>query len=71
MGEVWNEAKDMWPHEPFEENIKRLVSIGTGVPSPKPFRKNLLETGHTLLAIATENGEDGGKICQAKLRARG
>jgi len=56
-------------HEPFEENIKRLVSIGTGVPSLKLFRKNLLEIGHTLLTIATDNGEDGGKICQAKLTA--
>ena len=48
-----------------------LMLIGSGVPSLKPFRKNLLEIGHTLLAIATENGEDGGKVYQAKLTARG
>jgi hypothetical protein len=47
------------------------IGLGTGVPSPKPSRKNLLEIGHILLAIATDNGEDSGKICQAKLRARG
>lgn len=56
----------MWPHKPFEENTKRLVSIGTGVPSLKSVRKNLLEIEHTLLAVATE----GGKIRQAKLTAR-
>ena len=44
----------MWPYQLFEENIKRLVSIGTGMPSLKPFGMNLLEIGHILLAIATE-----------------
>jgi hypothetical protein len=54
VGEVWNQAKDMWPHEPFETSVKCLVSIGTGVPSLKPFGKNLLEVGQAFFAIATE-----------------
>jgi Patatin-like phospholipase len=52
--ELWNEAKYVWPDEPFEKNINRIVSIGMGVPSLQPFGSGLIEIGKTLLRIATE-----------------
>jgi hypothetical protein len=52
--EVWNEAQLMWGPEPLESRIKCLVSIGTGVPSLKPFRDDIFCIGKTLVAIATE-----------------
>ena len=52
--ELWNEAKDAWDPEPLEQNLKSLVSIGTGVPSVEPFRTGILEIGQTLVRISTE-----------------
>lgn len=52
--EVWDQAQLMWGPEPLEGKIKRLVSIGTGVPSLKPFKDDVLHIGETLVAIATE-----------------
>ena len=52
--EVWNQAQLMWGPEPLESRIKCLVSIGTGVPSLKPFRDDVFHIGKSLLAIATE-----------------
>jgi hypothetical protein len=66
--EVWNEAKDLWPHEPFEDNIKCLVSIGTGVPSLKPFGKNVLEIGKALVALATETEKTAERFARDKAR---
>jgi hypothetical protein len=40
--------------QPLEGRIKCLVSIGTGVPSLKPFRDDAFNIGKTLVAIATE-----------------
>lgn len=40
--EVWNQAQLMWGPEPVGSKIKYLVSIGTGIPSLKPFRDNIL-----------------------------
>lgn len=51
---VWEEAQLVWGQEPLEGRIKCLVSIGTGVPSLKPFEDNVLKIGKTLVAIATE-----------------
>jgi hypothetical protein len=68
VAEVWNEAKDMWPHEPFEDNIKCLVSIGTGVPCLKSFGKNVLEIGQALLAIATEIEKTAERFARDKSR---
>lgn len=44
----------MWGPEPLEGKIQCLVSIGTGIPSLKPFRDDALHIGETLVAIATE-----------------
>ena len=52
--EVWNQAQLMWGPEPLGSRIKCLVSIGTGVPSLKPFRDDVFHIGKSLLAIATE-----------------
>ena len=52
--EVWNEAQLLWGPGPLESRIKCLVSIGTGIPSLKSFRDNVLHIGQTLVAIATE-----------------
>ncbi|KAL9128122.1 MAG: hypothetical protein Q9217_003143 [Psora testacea] len=54
VAQLWNEAKYIWSHEPLEDNIKCLVSIGTGVLSLTPYGTSLLEIAQTLKAIATE-----------------
>jgi hypothetical protein len=52
--EVWDQAQLAWGPEPLEGRVKCLVSIGTGVPSLKPFKDDVLHIGKTLIAIATE-----------------
>ncbi|OCL05393.1 FabD/lysophospholipase-like protein [Glonium stellatum] len=52
--EIWNQAQMVWGPEPLENKIKCLISIGTGVPSLKPFQDDLFHIGETLVAIATE-----------------
>lgn len=54
VAQLWNEAKYIWSDEPLEGNIKCLVSIGTGVPSLKPYGSSLLEIAQTLKEIATD-----------------
>ena len=60
--EVWDQAQLMWGPEPLEGKIKRLVSIGTGVPSLKPFKDDVLHIGETLVAIATETEQTAEKF---------
>lgn len=52
--ELWNQAQLMWGPEPLEGKVQCLVSIGTGIPSLKPFHDDILQIGTTLVAIATE-----------------
>ncbi|KAH8595465.1 ankyrin repeat-containing domain protein [Bisporella sp. PMI_857] len=52
--ELWDQAQVMCASEQLEGRVKCLVSIGTGVPSLKPFPDDLLHIGETLVAIATE-----------------
>lgn len=52
--EVWNQAQDIWGPGSLDTKIKCLVSVGTGVPSIKPFEDKLLKIGQTLVAISTE-----------------
>jgi hypothetical protein len=52
--EVWDQAQLAWGLEPLEGKVKYLVSIGTGVPSLKPFKDDVLHIGDTLVAMATE-----------------
>jgi predicted acylesterase/phospholipase RssA len=52
--ELWNQAQTLWGPEPLEGRVQCLVSIGTGIPSLKPFRDDVFHIGETLVAIATE-----------------
>ncbi|KAH7372236.1 hypothetical protein BKA66DRAFT_423213 [Pyrenochaeta sp. MPI-SDFR-AT-0127] len=52
--DVWDQAQLVWGPAALEGQIKRLVSIGTGVPSLKPFKDDVFHIGTTLVAIATE-----------------
>jgi hypothetical protein len=62
------EAKDVWPHERFEDNIKCLVPIGTVVPSLTPFGKIVLEIGKALVALATETDKTAETFAKTQLR---
>ena len=62
--EVWNQAHLMWG--PLEGRIKCLVSIGTGVPSLKPFQDDVFHIGKTLVAIATETEQTAEKFRRDK-----
>jgi hypothetical protein len=63
---VWNEAQDIWPLGSLEDNVRCLVSIGTGVPSLKPFTDDLVSVGQSLLAIATETEKTAERFCRDK-----
>ncbi|KAJ5585584.1 uncharacterized protein N7459_005384 [Penicillium hispanicum] len=54
--EIWTEAADVWglQHGQLEENVKCLVSIGTGIPSLSAFGPGLREVAQALKSIATE-----------------
>ena len=64
--EVWNEAQLLWEWPPLEGRIKCLVSIGTGVPSLKPFQDDVFHIGTTLVAIATETEQTAEKFRREK-----
>ncbi|KAF2801475.1 uncharacterized protein BDZ99DRAFT_221763 [Mytilinidion resinicola] len=64
--EVWNEAQDIWPSGSLEEKISCFVSIGTGVPSLKPFSKKLVGIPKNLVAIATETEKTAERFCRDK-----
>ena len=64
--EVWNQAQLVWGPQPVEDRIKCLVSIGTGIPSLKPFRDDLFHIGETLIAIATETEQTAEKFRRDK-----
>lgn len=54
FGNYGPKLRKFWSTEPLEENIKYIISIGTGVPSLKKFGKGILDLGKLLLSIATE-----------------
>lgn len=54
---IWTEAFDTWREGDdwkLEENVKCVVSIGTGIPSLKPFEDDPVNIDKTLLAIVTD-----------------
>jgi hypothetical protein len=54
VAELWDQAQLIWGSEQLDGRVKCLVSIGTGVPSLKPFPDDVLHIGEALVAIATE-----------------
>lgn len=55
--EMWTEASDMFKDGDtwrLEDNILCLVSVGTGMPTLKPFGDDPIKIGKSLLAIATD-----------------
>jgi hypothetical protein len=52
--QLWNQAQLIWGPEPLEGKVKCLVSIGTGVPSLKPFNDDVFSIGKKLIDMATE-----------------
>jgi hypothetical protein len=64
--ELWNQAQLMWGPEPLSDKVRCLVSIGTGVPSLKFFRDDVLHIGETLIAIATETVQTAERFRQDK-----
>lgn len=59
---LWNQAQDIWGADELQGKLRCLVSIGTGVPSLKPFLDDVLHIGHSLLAIATETQKTAEKF---------
>jgi hypothetical protein len=66
--EVWNEAQDLWPSPSFEENVRCLVSIGTGVPSLTPFKGSLIGIFEVLKKIATETQKTAERFSREKAK---
>jgi predicted acylesterase/phospholipase RssA len=64
--ELWSQAQLMWGSEPLEGKVQCLVSVGTGIPSLKPFRDDVLHIGETLIAIATETEQTAERFQQDK-----
>jgi predicted acylesterase/phospholipase RssA len=64
--EVWNQAQMIWGPGPIDSKLKCLVSIGTGVPSLKPFQDDAFHIGETLVAIATETEQTAERFRQHK-----
>ena len=52
--QVWSQAQLVWGPQPVEGRIRCLVSIGTGVPSLKPFRDDPFHIGQTLISMVAE-----------------
>lgn len=52
--QLWNQAQHVWGPEPLEGKVQCLVSIGTGIPTLKPFKDDILNIGKTLLAMAVD-----------------
>jgi len=57
IDEIWSEARDIWRESSdwrLEDNLRCLVSIGTGVPTLKPFGKDAIKIGKSLVSIALD-----------------
>ena len=51
---LWDEARELWPQDHLEDNIRCIVSIGTGEPTLSAFGKKFWEIAKTLEKVATE-----------------
>jgi predicted acylesterase/phospholipase RssA len=64
--EVWDQAQQIWGPEPLEGKLRCLVSIGTGMPSLKPFKDDVFQIGEALVAIATETEQTAERFRREK-----
>lgn len=66
--ELWNEAQtfEVDPHQQLDEKVQCIVSIGTGVPSLKPFSGNMWNIHSTLVDLASETEETAGRFMRNK-----
>lgn len=64
--EMWNQAQAIWGPEAVDGKIKCLVSIGTGIPSLRPFKDDVFHIGETLVVIATETEQTAERFRQHK-----
>ncbi|CVL07330.1 uncharacterized protein FMAN_15396 [Fusarium mangiferae] len=51
---LWTQAQDVWGDDQLRSRLRCLVSIGTGVPTLKPVRDDVLGIRATLTSLATE-----------------
>jgi predicted acylesterase/phospholipase RssA len=63
---VWSQAQDLWGADRLQDKLKCLVSIGTGVPSLKPFCDDIFHIGNALIALATETEQTAEQFRQDK-----
>lgn len=66
VGEVWSQAKDVWGLDRIEDHLRCLVSVGTGVPSLRPFGRSLANISKALLAISTETEKTAERFARDK-----
>jgi len=61
---LWTEARDIWGEgiPNFDDSVRCLVSIGTGVPSLTPFGDDPVQLGKALLPISTETETTAGSF---------
>ncbi|KAI9893899.1 MAG: hypothetical protein M1814_005452 [Vezdaea aestivalis] len=52
--ELWSEGSEIYGAKSLQDNIKCVLSIGTGVPYIKPFTNSLIELPETLVRLATD-----------------
>jgi hypothetical protein len=64
--QLWTQAQDIWCPEQFdfENKIKCIVSIGTGVPSLTAFNNTIPGLAKALVAISTETEETAEMFCR-------
>ncbi|KAI9768121.1 MAG: hypothetical protein M1839_004202 [Geoglossum umbratile] len=63
---LWNEAQDVWDTGPLEDNIKCLISVGTGIPLLTPFGDDAAEVYRALDDIANETEKTAEKFIRDK-----
>lgn len=51
---LWHETQDIWPLGSLEDKVKCLISIGTGVPSPRSCNGDLSVYHRFVLGIVTQ-----------------
>ena len=51
---LWNQAQDLWGGGSLQDKLLCLVSIGTVIPSQKPFSDNVLQIGKAIIALSTD-----------------